>query len=102
MQDIIMTILECIATVIVIVVARYAIPAINTKVAGTKYEALVAYIEKVVYAMQQTLVDNEEKKAEAVTKVTDYLDNQGLKVSEDEINVLIEAAVKQMKIEENK
>ena len=50
--------------------------------------------------MQQTLTDNNIKKETAVEKVREFLAEKGISLTEEQIDTLIEGAVKNLKLEE--
>ena len=100
MEDIILKIVECIISIAIIVLCRYAIPFIKSKIGAEKYNLAISYVTAVVAAMQQTLTDNNIKKETAVEKVREFLAEKGISLTEEQIDTLIEGAVKNLKLEE--
>ncbi|MCD8028789.1 MAG: phage holin [Erysipelotrichaceae bacterium] len=98
MNDIIMIILEAIVSIAIVVVARYIVPAIKENMGTSNYETLLSFINSVVYAMQQTLEDNDEKKMTATAYVTEWVNDHGIDITSEQIDILIEAAVKELKL----
>lgn len=102
MNDIILKILECVISIAVIVICRYVIPAIKSKVGVQQYELALTYIMEVVKACQQTLEDNNFKKETATEQVSKFLESKGIKMSSEEIDILIESAVRELKAQEGR
>ena len=95
--EIIQIVLSAIISIAMIFVGRYLVPFIKLKIGERQAEILVK-------AAQQMFNDMTGKeKLEKVTKeLTEYLKARNINFTEDEIRYLIEAAVRQMKEDENK
>lgn len=95
----IVDILEILIRIGVIVVVTFIIPYIKQKTKGTEYEKFSDYVVDVVLAMEQTMTKEQatEKKERAVQLVKEFLKNSSLKITDDQVDTLIEAAVKTLK-----
>lgn len=90
-------------TALVAVVGKYVVSTVKTYL-GQKgilkeLETKKVYIRVVVDAMQQifTEADGEEKFATAKKQAVKYLNDNGISFTDDELEMLIEAAVKGVK-----
>jgi LL-H family phage holin len=103
MSDIVFEILKLAVMVIALVVARYLVPWIKNRLEADKVDLIASWAKKAVLMAQQTLTS--ESGAEKKSIVTDFLkeilEAKNIALSDDQLNVLIESAVKQMKIDEN-
>lgn len=99
MNDILMEIMKCVVTVSTILVVRYLIPYLSTKIKESKYADLLDYVEYAVRWAKQTLKDNEDKKEQVIAKVIAYVQQKGLNVSFEEVDMLIEAIYETIKKE---
>ena len=92
-------ILKVVIAVCSALITVYLIPYIKTLKEDKRYASLVEMVEVAVRAAEQTFKEPGEgkmKKAEVLTFVTDWLNKQGIAVSDDELDRLIECAVYQM------
>lgn len=71
----------------------------KTKLDTIKDDQLKQIIFDAVWAAQQTLTDNDQKKQYVLKVVQEYLAKVGLKLTDEEIDILIESAVLSMKVE---
>lgn len=100
MNDILFEILKTTVIVAVIAITRYLVPYLKTKIAATKYSELVVWVEKAVKAAEQTIRESgkgEEKKEKVIEFILDYAFQNNIDITHEQIDALIEAAVKTMK-----
>ena len=106
-----MKIIEIIATLIGIAIARYALPWLKASVqqikqsdTTEKVQELIRWAEKAVLWAQQVYYDQSgEFRRNAVEQfLMAIVEDQGINITPEQIDILIEAAVKAMKIEEAK
>lgn len=101
MQTTLMCILEAAVIACIVVTCRYLIPWLKTKFSKETIDFVTIWVEEAVKAAEQKHGEGEgkAKKAEVVAFLTEILNAHGIKLTEAEIDTLIEAAVKQLKIE---
>lgn len=96
MNEIVFEVLRAVVMLVIILLARYAIPYVKLKVEDTRYAWLVDWVELSVRSAEQTIVGNKtgaEKKA-AVTKfVKNLLYQKNIIISDKQLDTLIESAV---------
>lgn len=104
MDEIIMEALKLMLMLISFVVCAYLLPWIRQKVGETKMEQLEQYVQQAVYAVQQLFWQKtgDERRAKAIELIADWCAKNNISVTQDQIRVLIEAAVKEMHIAEGK
>lgn len=94
MSETLFKILQYVIYALIIVVARYIIPLIRTKLQGTKFEEVIKFIEKAINAAEKIYENipksGEEKKAYVIKVTTEYINKIGIKITEEQLNVLIE------------
>ena len=100
MSEILFEVLKITVTIAVIVLTRYVVPYLKMCLENSKHNWILKWAEKAVKSAQQTIKDNEEKKAIVTEFLKEILIAKNISLSDKQIDVLIEAAVKQMKIEE--
>lgn len=103
MSDITLEILKLIIMVAVLVVTRYLIPWMKTKIDSEKLNQIAEWAAKAVLKVQQVYwsKDGAERKAIVTQFLKEILTAKNISISDEQLDTLIEAAVKQMKIEEN-
>lgn len=101
MHDIIFTIVKLVVMVLALVVSRYLIPWLKERISIGNLETAINWASRMVLYAQQVLTDStgEEKKEIVIGSLRNLFKNKGINISEDELNVLIEAAVKEMKMQ---
>ena len=99
--DILFKIVESVIVVAIIVISRYLVPWIRANLGNEKFDRVVQEISVLVTAVQQMFPQyTGEQKLEFVTeKITEFLNKQHINFTEEQVRLLIESAVKQMKIE---
>ena len=103
MNEIVFQALVLIVAVVAAVVARYAVPWLKEQIGAEKFGQIAEWAEYAVLMAQQVMwADSGADKKAYVTK---FLKNQliakNISITDEQLDVLIEAAVKQMKIAEN-
>ena len=96
MSDICFEGLKILVMVAVLVLTRYVLPWVKSKADSEKLNLVAQWAYKAVLMAQQTMKATGGKEKKAI--VTQFLKEI---LSDKQIEILIEAAVKQMKIQEN-
>lgn len=102
MNEIVFDVCRIVATIIGIVVAYYVIPALKTVVQNHIDENITGFINSCVYAAEQIYNDPKTgttKKKFVLKAVTDWLNARNIKITDEQLNILIESAVLAMKSE---
>ncbi len=104
MNDIIFEVVKVVVMVAALVVTRYLIPWMKEKIGVEKLEQIEKWVKYAVEMAQQVHWDQpgEDRKAIVTKFLRDILIAKNISISENHLDVLIEAAVKEMKIQENK
>lgn len=100
MNDITFMVLKIVVSICAALVTVYVVPYLKTLRQDKRYSSLVDMVEIAVKAAEQTIKgkgEGELKKAEVVAFVSDWMKEHGVKISQDELNQVIECAVFQMK-----
>lgn len=102
MSDITMEILKVIVMLAVILVTRYLIPLIKDQIGAKQMEEIRAWVKDAVLMAQQVYDAKSGPKRKEI--VVDLLHNMLIKknidISGEQLNTLIEAAVKAMKMQD--
>lgn len=104
-DDTMVRVIEFIITALMMIITRYLIPYLQTVVSEKADATTRKIIKESVTAMEVIFAAEGAgriKKEEATKFVVNYLANRNIKINEEEVNVLIEAAVSAMKKEESK
>lgn len=104
MSDITFEALKLVIMVAVLVITRYLIPYLRTSVSAEKLSQVQGWVEQAVLMVQQVYgsAPGEERKKMVVTILGTILQDNDINLSERQIDILIEAAVKQMKMAEGR
>lgn len=104
MNDIIFEVLKLAVMVIALLVAKHFIPWVKTKIGAEELNTAKEWAKSAVLMAQQVLWQDtgENKKAFVTEFLEKILAEKGIEITDEQLNVLIEAAVKQMKNEESK
>lgn len=102
MAEIIMEAVKLLVMVVAFAAGAYFIPWVKAKIGAEKLAALTLYVEKAVYAAQQLLWERtgEERREYATSLIAEWCEDHGLTISNEQIRVLLEAAVKGLRIAE--
>lgn len=81
-------------------VSRYLIPILKSKIGETNYSMIYSLVEDAVLMAQQVMEQEpgEDRKKFVMRYALDRLEEYGLKVDEELVSVMVEAAVKRMKL----
>lgn len=103
MNEIIFEIIKVVVMVAVLVITRYLVPWLKEKIGADKLAAAEKWTRYAVLKAQQVLweKDGQDRKAYVTEFLKEILIAKNIAISDEQLDVLIEAAVKQMKIEEN-
>lgn len=102
MNDMTFMILKMVISITTALVTVYLIPFIKSQTKTKQQEELLTIIDIAVKAAEQTIHDPKSgsiKKAEVITFVTSWLNEHNIKITEDQLDKLIEAAVYTMNTE---
>ena len=101
MNDLTFNILKLVISVVTTLLAVYIIPYLKNVMANDKYNQLLAMVEVAVRAAEQTIGTGHGsvKKDEVIEFVTKWMADSGIKISEEQLSQLIEAAVFNMNLE---
>ena len=102
MDKVIFDILMLIVSIVSMLIARYLIPWIKAHMSHEALDTAKRIAEIAVLAAQQIHWEQSgaERKKYAIAYVHDFCSTHGIDISEAQIDALIEAAVKSMKIAE--
>lgn len=99
MNELTFTILKVVVSITAALVTVYLIPFIKSQTKTQQEAELFKVIEVAVKAAEQTINDPKSgaiKKADVVKFVTDWLTQNGIKITPEQLDRLIEAAVYSM------
>nr|DAO43578.1 MAG TPA: holin [Caudoviricetes sp.] len=103
MDEIIFEVIKLVVMVAALVVARYLVPWIKDKIGADKLAQIEKWTKYAVEMAQQVhwTETGEDKKAIVTEFLRGILTAKNIALSDEQLDVLIEAAVKEMKIAEN-
>ena len=101
MNEITFNILKIVLSVSSALIAAYLVPYIRTKLKDAKYQQLLDMVEIAVRAAEQSLGSEfgSIKKADVMKFVIEWMNEQGISISNDQLSRLIECCVYNMKKE---
>lgn len=102
MNEITFMILKIVISICAALVTVYVVPYLKTLRQDKRYASLMDMVEVAVRAAEQTIKEpgqGNAKKAEVIAFVSDWMNEHGIKITQDELSQLIECAVYQMKQE---
>ena len=99
MNENLFEICRVVAVLIGLVLAYYIVPALKALVSKHVDENITGFINACVYAAQQTITDNKEKKQFVLDRVTAWLKERNIDISPEQLDILVESAVLTMKTE---
>ena len=104
MNEMIFEILKLIVMIAVFIVTCYLIPWIRGKIGQDKLDEITKWVNAAVLMAQQVYFakTGAERKAIVVDLLKNILIAKNISVSDEQLDILIEAAVKAMRIEEKK
>ncbi len=103
MNEILFEVIKVVVMVAVLVITRYLVPWLKEKIGADKLAVAEKWAKYAVLKAQQVLweKDGQDRKAYVVEFLKEILIAKNIALSDEQLDILIEAAVKQMKIEEN-
>lgn len=103
MSEILYELIKLIVMVVAMVIARYLVPWLKEKIGAEKLAEAERWAKyAVLYAQQVLQKDTGADKKAYVTKfLKELLTAKNIALSDEQLNVLIEAAVKEMKMAES-
>ncbi len=104
MSEIIFEILKVIVMLAVLVFMRYVIPWVKARIGSENLKLVEKWVNTAVLMVQQVhyAKTGAERKAIVIDMLRGILIQKNISISEDQLDALIEAAVKAMKMEEAK
>ena len=99
MNEITFMILKIVISVTAALITAYLIPFIKSQTKTKQQEELYKMIEVAVKAAEQTYEKGETKKKDVVNFISNWLSENGIKITAEQLDKLIEAAVYSMKSE---
>ena len=102
MNDVVFEILKAVVVLVITLAARYFIPWIKQQLENTKQGWIVKWVELAVKSAEQTILGDKtgpEKKAIVTKFIKEQLQQKNISVSDEQLSILIEAAVYAMKKE---
>lgn len=102
MNEVLFEALKLIVMVTMLVITRYLIPLVKEKISTNKLEIVEKWTRYAVLKAQQVLwaKDGAKRKAYVTQFLKDILIAKNISLTDEQLDILIEAAVKQMKIAE--
>ena len=103
MNEIIFEIVKLMVMVAALVIARYLVPFVKNKIGASNLELIAQWAKYAALKAQQVLwsESGEDRKAYVTEFLKKLLIEKNISISDEQLDILIEAAVKQMKIAEN-
>lgn len=100
MRDIIMELLKLTIMIATLVITRYVVPWIKAKTQSDTMSVLIDWAMQAVLAAEQAhqAMPGPERKAIVTKFIKQILEQKNIALSDEEIDVMIEAAVKQMNV----
>ena len=92
--QILATIITAVASFIGVSIKKAYTKYVDTKTKKEIVDLTVKYIEQIY---KNTIISNEDKLAQAKEKALEWLNSKGLKISDTELDILIESAVNGLK-----
>lgn len=102
MDEFTLLVLKIVVSVCAALITAYVVPYIKTMKEDARYAAVIEMIEVAVRAAEQVIKGQRQgplKKSEVVKFITDWTERNGINISEDQLDQLIEASVYEMKQE---
>lgn len=102
MDDIVFEILKCVVMVAALIVARYFVPWIKSVIETNNLSVVVEWVSSAVLMAQQvyTGAKGSDKKETVVKFLKSVLAEKNITITDEQLDTLIEAAVKEMKLQE--
>lgn len=103
MEEIIFEFAGVVVMAAALVITRYLVPWLKEKIGSDRLAVAEKWVRYAVLKAQQVFweEDGQDRKAYVTKFLKEILTAKNIALSDEQLDVLIEAAVKQMKIEEN-
>ncbi len=103
MNEIVFEIIKIIVMIAALVVTRYLVPWLKERIGAEKLGQVEKWVKYAVEMAQQVhrYKLGEDRKAIVTEFLREILIAKNISISDEQLNVLIEAAVKEMKMQEN-
>ena len=101
MDQILFAIVQCVLVIVAGLITRYVVSWLKTKLDAEKFHTLDQWVKLAVAAAEQVYCKDcqgNEKKTYVKDELRKYLATKGIKITEEQLNILIEAAVKEMNV----
>lgn len=91
MDENLFKIIQYVVFIIILIAARYLIPAIKTIMNNEKYSNLIDYAEKCINAAEKLVTGSgEDKKAYVTELLKAWIKKTGLSMTDEQLSILIE------------
>lgn len=91
MDENLFKIIQYVVFIIILIAARYLIPAIRTFMNNEKYSNLIDYAEKCINAAEKLVTGSgEDKKAYVTELLKAWIKKTGLSMTDEQLSILIE------------
>lgn len=100
-HELIMTIMETVIAISCAVAVKYLIPWIKNYVDQNTVATVAMWVKEAVHAAEQIMQSEKgsEKKTYVIQFISKILEANNIELTDEQIDVLIESAVKQLKLE---
>lgn len=96
MNEVLFDVLVGVVIVISIIITRYLVPYLKSQIQETKYAELLDMVAQAVRKAEQKIRGTKQgaaRKAQVVAFLSNYLTENGIHITEEQLDTLIEAAV---------
>ena len=103
-KELIKYIVEAVIVIILLIVTGYLIPLIKNKIGDDKFNQIAEWVKFAVLKAEQVLTaeTGEQKKEYVMSFINEVLAENKINITAEQLDVLIESAVKEMNIAQNK
>lgn len=103
-MDAVMKLIEGVICLVFLSLFGYLVPWIKAHVSAEQLQVIQTIVNAAVYAAQQTMsgASGAQKKEEVCSQILDELAERGISINPQQLDNLIEAAVRTLKIKENR
>lgn len=99
MNEVLYNLIQIVVIASMIIIMRYLVPFLRVRLQSVIDAEIWKMIVKEVKSVEQTMTMGKVKKEEVIVRVTSWANNHGIKITQEQISNLIEAAVFVMKKE---
>lgn len=103
-EDILYPIIQFVSAGLIGMIACYFIPFVKKLINQDDLDIITIWVKETVYAANQLMKDStgKEKKEYVVNFLKDLIENKHIKLTNDQLDILIESAVNQIKLDERR